>query len=103
MFGWKKQKRLLKIWDVNEKMLFCDELQTLELPEQLILSLSKEFYNDPNPCEIHRSAVMTRVFMEFEEVLRVGERCEMLTLPERLRECIPNEAVTLGIFKEDNV
>lgn len=102
MFGRKKRKRLLKIWDNEGKTLFCDELNALEIPESLILSLSKEFFNDPNPCEIHRSAVMTRVFMEFEEALKVGERRETWTLPKRLRECLPDDAEILGIFEEEN-
>ncbi len=37
------------------------------LREDTVLRLSVEFFDDPEPCMIHRSAVMSRMYMELTE------------------------------------
>lgn len=41
----------------------------ISIPEKLIIDKSIEFFSDEAPCFIHRSAVMKRLFLEFEEYL----------------------------------
>lgn len=101
MLGRKKRRRLLKIWNAKGTLLFSDEIKMLEIPEQMVLRLSREFFNDPNPCEIHRSAVMTRVFMELEQTLALGCRQKVVALSDWMRACLPEDACELGIFEEE--
>ncbi len=101
MFGRKRRRRLLKVWDEKGEALFCDEICALEVPEAVVLALSEAFFNDPHPCEIHRSAVLSRVFAEFEEALPLNERTDVSSLTDTQRRCLPPGAQTLGVFMED--
>lgn len=40
---------------------------SLPFKEQMIISKSIEFFSDPEPCFIHRSAVMKRLMAEMED------------------------------------
>ena len=44
-------------------------LKDLPIREDVLLSKSVEFFDDPEPCEIHRSAVASRLFYELENTL----------------------------------
>lgn len=48
--------------------LYDGALTALSVPEPLIIELSIEFFDDPEPCQIHRGAVLRRVFMELMEL-----------------------------------
>lgn len=52
-------------------VMYDGALTALDIPEKLIIELSIEFFDDPEPCQIHRGAVLRRVFMELTE--RLGE------------------------------
>jgi len=43
------------------------KLTALPLKEDYIIEKSIEFFNDPEPCMIHRSAVMKRIYMQIYE------------------------------------
>lgn len=43
---------------------------SLPLRDASVLRLSVAFFNDPEPCMIHRSAVMNRMYMELTEHLQ---------------------------------
>ncbi|NLG24246.1 MAG: hypothetical protein GX558_02750 [Clostridiales bacterium] len=62
-------------------VLYRGAVAGMALPEALILALSMEFFGDPAPCQIHRSAVMKRVFLEIEERLAGGETRLLSDLP----------------------
>lgn len=49
-------------------VLYDGALTALTVPEPLIIELSMEFFDDPEPCQIHRGAVLRRVFMELMEL-----------------------------------
>lgn len=53
--------------DSQEKILLEKKLTALPLDEELIKAKSLEFYHDPEPCMIRRSAVMKRLFLELQE------------------------------------
>ena len=55
--------------DSSEKVLLKKKLTGLPLREDIVLKWSVEWFNDPEPCMIHRSAVMKRLFMEWAEFL----------------------------------
>lgn len=57
--------------DGPDGALYDGALTALSVPEPLIIELSIEFFDDPEPCQIHRGAVLRRVFMELSEL---GER-----------------------------
>lgn len=54
--------------DGPDGALYDGALTALTVPEPLIIELSIEFFDDPEPCQIHRGAVLRRVFMELMEL-----------------------------------
>ena len=72
MFGKKKKavpRPTITIWDDGGNALYDGPLTGLRLTDETTVRLSIHFFNDPEPCEIHRSAVLSRVFTELEEAL----------------------------------
>lgn len=51
----------------NDQMILNKKLIALPLKEEFVIRKSIEFFNDPEPCMIHRSAVMKRTYMEMFE------------------------------------
>lgn len=49
--------------------LFRGRISELPLSEKTILGKSMEFFQDPEPCYIHRSAVMMRLYTEISDAL----------------------------------
>lgn len=64
-----KSKKTLEIIQLyhNSQLLYEGELKDLPLKESVVLAKSLEFFNDPEPCYIHRGAVRIRLT---EEILR---------------------------------
>lgn len=60
------------------EILIEKKLTALHLKDEVIIEKSIEFFNDPEPCMIHRSAVMKRIYMEINEffllVLKDGKQ-----------------------------
>ena len=75
MFGFKKKTTarpfLTVLGDGNEP-LYDGPLTALRLTDETVVTLSIHFFNDPEPCEIHRGAVRSRVYTELEEALPAG-------------------------------
>ena len=70
MFGRKKNPpKRLTLTDESGAVLFSSLLTDLVIPDDVVIALSTEFFNDPNPCEIHRSAVLSRAFLSIEDAL----------------------------------
>lgn len=55
----------------DNRTLPIKKITSLPLKEEAVIKRSIEFYNDPEPCMIHRSAVMNRIFAEIEEYFKV--------------------------------
>ena len=51
-------------------LLYDGYLKDLPLREEVILQKSVEFFDDPEPCHIHRSAVRTRLTAELLQELK---------------------------------
>jgi len=82
MFGRKQKKgvaspqsRELEV-RLNDKVLFSGVLEDLPLKDEWILKKSIEFFNDPEPCFIHRGAVTIRLLNEIWDAAENGAGVE---------------------------
>lgn len=66
MFGKKKVMPEILLWKGNE-LIYQGMLRDIPLKESVILEKSVEFFDDPEPCHIHRSAVRVRLTAELEK------------------------------------
>lgn len=88
----------LKLKDVYLRLSGPDgttEIQLLRaaVPESVMIEKSVEFFGDPEPCMIHRSAVQSRLFSEILSAL--GEsRKNPLPLPGALKRYVCAEGGT---------
>lgn len=64
----KTKKTYIEIFD-EDKLLFKGLWNDIPLNDDLIIQRSIEFFNDPTPCYIHRTAVRVRILAELEEAL----------------------------------
>lgn len=71
-FRSKKQLPLLKLYSGNS-LLYDGLLKDVPIKEEIILQKSREFFDDPEPCHIHRSAVRTRLTAELQKELTDSE------------------------------
>lgn len=53
--------------DCKNKILFSFKIKSLPIKEEGIIRKSIEFFNDPEPCFIHRGAVAARITAEIYE------------------------------------
>jgi len=75
----------------DDTVILEKKVNYLPLKEELIIAQSIEFFNDPEPCMIHRTAVMKKIFVEFleyfEELFSQSNASEIqIELPERLQQ-----------------
>lgn len=68
IFKQKKKTRHITLLS-GQAVLFDGPLPEIPLREELILKTSTHFFNDPNPCYIHRGAVRIRLTAELESSL----------------------------------
>lgn len=68
MFLSSKKKRCLTVTQ-NEILLYEGDWNKLPLTEEIILEKSIEFFNDSEPCVIHREAVHIRLLAELEQLI----------------------------------
>ncbi len=73
----------------GEKIVKC-KLFSIPLREDAVLQACIEFFADPEPCMLHRSAAMSRMYMELQEYfLKVwnegNDCCSFSDIPEKLR------------------
>ena len=68
---------------LDESVLFSGELMDLPLKDEWIIKKSIEFFNDPEPCFIHRSAVTIRLLDEiWESSADCGTESEYIDYPQ---------------------
>ena len=68
MFLKPKKKRYLTVIQ-NETILYEGLWDELPLAEGVIIEKSIEFFDDREPCAIHRGAVHVRLLAELEQIL----------------------------------
>ena len=86
-------KRIIRLIDKEGNVLFENRLTALSLKEESIIQKSIEYYSDPEPCMIHRSAVMKSIYMQIYEFLQCRslegiEKILLNELPKQIRECL---------------
>lgn len=101
MFGKKKAPRksgpeIVLLREDAGELLICP-LRDYALPEAAVLRLSMEYFNDPEPCAIHRGAVHKRAMLELRAHCAPGETLSVRTLPVSLRDCFPADCVFVQI------
>lgn len=101
MFGRKKKARrkgaVLVLLDGSMREISVCPLREYVLPEKVVLALSVEYFNDPEPCEIHRGAVHNRVMMELMESIAPGSTRPLGELPEEMQAWFPAETAYVRI------
>jgi hypothetical protein len=63
-------------------ILFEGPLNELRFPEKLVIAKSVLFFDDPEPCFIHRSAVVARLFAEINLLLEAKSKIPLAELSE---------------------
>lgn len=88
-----KQRNMpeIEFYDAAGTLLKRCRLDALPFREEAVLRLSMEFFQDPEPCMIHRSAVISRVVMElldyFQQQGQTGQNgIELSNIPPRLAD-----------------
>ena len=56
---------------LGDQEIYSGRLSDLPIQEKMILEKSVQFFNDPEPCHIHRNAVRSRLT---EEILRESQK-----------------------------
>lgn len=65
----KKPKTMFSFYDSQGTLLSTGELNAIPIKEAIIIQKSIEFFNDPQPCYIHRGAVTVRLLAEIESYI----------------------------------
>ncbi|HEY9063085.1 MAG TPA: hypothetical protein VIO64_21700 [Pseudobacteroides sp.] len=92
------QPKIITFISENGRTELQCRLNSLPLKEEKIIEKSRELFNDPEPCIIHRSFAIKKVLMEIgeylEEVLPEGKGQIMC-------ENIPNSIIDLLCISKD--
>ncbi len=68
LFKSKKTLPTLRLYGASG-LLYDGLLKDIPIKEETLLAKSIEFFDDPEPCHIHRSAVRTRLTAEIQKEL----------------------------------
>lgn len=71
----------ISLLDCNKNIISTKRLTEIQIKEECILKKSIEWYNDPEPCMIHRSAVMKRIYFELLEYFEMQKKQGTSILP----------------------
>lgn len=64
MFGRKKKTVVLTLYGAVGEEVYSGPLAAWKIPEREVIRLSVQYFDDPEPCHIHRSAVCQRAYLE---------------------------------------
>ena len=102
MFGRKAKPAFgyrLHLYSESGELLREMPLQELPLPEACVLELSERYFNDPEPCVIHRNAVRMRVIAELFDVCPEGQRVCVDSLSETHRRCFADTGASAFLIE----
>lgn len=88
MFKRKKPCLCVRLAGVMDTPLYDGPVAELAVPERVVLALSEKFFGDPEPCHIHRGAVLSRVYSELHQASGDGNGVSIASLPEEMRGCL---------------
>lgn len=66
----------------EDHILYQGPVSEVPLRESKVLEVSTRFFNDPNPCYIHRGAVRVRLTAELEEMMKKDSCPDLAMLRE---------------------
>lgn len=78
------QQKIILVKDGAGGICYQGRPEEMRFPEAVILRLSIDFFDDPSPCFIHRSAVIARIAEELRAGIPAGELCRVFALPDPL-------------------
>ncbi len=59
--------KVISFIDSNRNIVLKEKITSLPLKEEYIINKSVELFNDCEPCIIHRTFVMKKIFFEIDE------------------------------------
>jgi hypothetical protein len=68
----KKSLMYIRVLDHCGAILYEGLPAGLPFPEEVIIQKSIHYFNDPQPCYIHRSAVIMRLAAELQQALEIA-------------------------------
>ncbi|MGB8455733.1 MAG: hypothetical protein WCD89_25875 [Anaerocolumna sp.] len=95
----KKKKRYIDIYS-NNCLIYQGRWDDLPLLEELIIEKSIAFFNDPEPCYIHRDAVRVRLLAELEAELIADHPNIPIHWLDKLASCTGVSSITFAEFSE---
>jgi hypothetical protein len=90
----KRAELLIGLISEDGEPIFAKKLTAVPLRDEVVVARSIEFFDDPEPCMIHRSAVMNRIYSEMEDyfadLLQQDTQVEMpwRDVPDAFRKAI---------------
>lgn len=102
MFGRKTRRKAvcIELYDVHSAPLRRCPIAEFPLPEEIVLMLSVRYFNDPEPCEIHRAAVQKRAMLELTEVCGTSGPVALEALPAEMRAYFPEGTAFVRILED---
>ena len=88
------KEEALIVRDASGRILAECPIEDFPFEEKGIIQSSIEFYRDPEPCEIHRGAVLSRSVAHFRMVCPKGEPVAVSALDPLLQALLPPQAAT---------
>ena len=88
---------ILTFYDQEQNILLSRKLTAVPLRDKAIRALSMTYYSDPEPCIIHRSAVMNRIFMELSDYF---EKLSQSGISRRKVDELPGEFLAYFDFAD---
>lgn len=86
MFGRKRKAVwMASLLDAEGESLYLAPVDRLRFEEPVVVALSVEFFDDPSPCEIHRSAVVLRAIEEIRSACAGQEHRPVAGLSPRVQ------------------
>lgn len=59
----------IAFFDADGKCLYNGKLSSMQFKEESVIGWSEEFFNDDEPCIIHRSFIIKKMIFEMETFL----------------------------------
>ena len=87
----------ITLYGADEAVLASCPAAEFALPEETVLALSVEYFNDPEPCSIHRGAVHRRAMMELMEHCPIGETVAIERLSPKQRSYFAENVAAVRI------
>lgn len=96
----KKARACITLYGPGGGRIAQHALAEYPLPESTILALSLQYFDDPEPCFIHRAAVLARAMEALRQAYPEGECIAVHSLPEDLRCFFDTDAVSAFLLEE---